>query len=67
MVGGRWVEEDFCGYRRDPAGLYGDDGADVYLWQEGADVDGQEESDGEVLAVVDYGRRTMLDSCRYVS
>lgn len=30
--------------------MFGDDGADVYLWEEGADVDGTDEHDGEVLS-----------------
>lgn len=31
--------------------MLSNDGADVYIWQEGTDVDGEEELDGEILKV----------------
>ena len=44
-----WVEEGFHRARVYPVGVLGDDGADVYIWEEGEDVDCEEELDGEVL------------------
>lgn len=38
-----------------PAGVFGDDGPDVYLREEGAHVDGKTEHDGEVLSMVLWG------------
>lgn len=49
LARGGWVQGCFLGYWRHPAGLYGDDGANVYLWETGEDVYGEEEFYGEIL------------------
>jgi len=50
LASSRWLQVGLPHHRRHPAGVFGDDGADVYLWEEGADVDGTDEHDGEVLS-----------------
>lgn len=42
-------EEDVCCDRQHSAGLLGNNSANVYLWQEGTNVDREEELDGKIL------------------
>lgn len=59
LAASRWVEVGVPRHRGHPAGVFGHDRADVHLWEEGEDVDGTAEYDGEVLRVFwglyDYG------------
>ena len=48
----RWDEEHVCCDRRYSAGMLDDNSADVYLWQEGTNVDGEEELYGEILKLL---------------
>ena len=38
-------------YWSDPTDLFGNDGANVYLWKEGTHVDGEKELHGEILMI----------------
>lgn len=49
VAAGRWIEVGLSDHWRHPVGVFDDDGADVYFWQEIADVDCSEEYDGAVL------------------
>ena len=50
LAASRWLKIGLPYHRRHSARMFVDDGADVYLWEEGTDVDGSEEHDGEVLS-----------------
>lgn len=48
--GGR-VQEGLCSHRRNSAGLFAHHSANVYLRQEGSNVDDSKEADGEILKI----------------